>query len=215
MTREKEFGISLPLQTIETLNSLSSYSNYIETKLRKEVQIYNDLTEKYKAKDFFSRPKEIYGKDFLNLSRMTLLNSIYSFTEFMLKETCLNHAAFVGNRIKGYGDLKGDNDIHKAHYYLNNVDVSHFDQYKREFALLNMCRLVRNKFAHNGGKAFNFKDTIEYLQNELGKDSIKIESDLIILGEKFCYGIIENNIKLSNGIAEWAMSLEVAGQVRK
>lgn len=215
MTREKEFGISLPLQTIETLNSLSSYSDFVETKLRKEIQIYNDLTEKYRAGDFFSHPKEIYGKDFVNLSRMSLLNSIYAFTEYMLVETCLNHATFVGNKIENFKELKGENYICKAQYYLNGIDASHFEQYKIEFALLNKCRLVRNKFAHNGGKAFSFQKTIEYLQKKIGKDSITIESNLIILGEKFCDGIIENNINLSTGIAEWTYTLEVARPVRR
>jgi len=62
VTREKEFGISLPLQTIETLNSISSYSDYVETKLRKEVQIYSDLTEKHSAEDFFRVPKRFTEK---------------------------------------------------------------------------------------------------------------------------------------------------------
>lgn len=217
MIRKKEFGISLPLQTIETLNSLSAYSDFVELKLRKEVQMYNDLTEKHKAGNFFTRPKEIYGKDFVNLSRMALLNSIYAFTEYMLVETCLNHASFVGNEKEKFKDLdlEGNNDIYKAQYYLSSVDASHFEQYKTEFVLLNKCRLVRNKFAHNGGKAFNFESTIKYLENSLGKDSIKIEFDFIILGEKFCDGIIENNIKLSNGLADWAYGLEVAGPVMK
>jgi len=151
----------------------------------------------------------------VNLSRMTLLNSIYAFTEYMLVETCLNHATFVGNKIEKFKNLKGKNDICKAQYYLYSVDESHFEHYETEFALLNKCRLVRNKFAHNGGKAFNFQKTIEYLQTEISKDSIMIESDHIILGEKFCDGIIENNIKLSVGIAEWAYALEVARPVRK
>lgn len=215
MAIEKEFDISLPLQTIETLNSLSSYSDFVETKLRKEVQLYNDLTEKYKAGDFFSRPKEIYGKDFVNLSRMTLLNSIYAFTEYMLVETCLNHASLVETKIEKFKDWKGNNDICKAQYYLTSVDSTHFKQFKAEFALLNECRLVRNKFAHKGGKASNLKNTIKYFHKKLGIDSIKTESDFIIIGEKFCDGVIENNIKLTKGIAEWAYALEVNGPRRK
>lgn len=100
--------------------------------------MYNtDSTEKHEAGSF-PRPKEMYKKDFVNLSRMTLLNSIYAFTEYMLVETCLIHASFVGKEIEKFKDLnlEGNNDIYKAQYYLSSFNAIHFEQYKTEFILL-------------------------------------------------------------------------------
>lgn len=110
-----------------------------------------------------------------------MVSNIYGFLEFWLTNLCDYHQK-TKKSVLSYKDIKGDNDLHARHKFLEFIIGINLKSKEIEYRSLQELRKVRNVFIHSGGHIIQEKFK-EYSK----LDGVEVSGTLLYIEESFIW----------------------------